>query len=675
MSVPIAIGLGMMGSVVVMGAIASAQAASLTNWQFDPTANELQLTVKEGTTPRYFLMAQPARIVVDLPGTSVGEVNAHGTYAGSVRQIRVSQFQPGVTRIVMELSPDISLAPGQVKLQKVDGSRWTLRPLIVQSPASPKPSSRTEPAPPPTPVASGAPVIANRIEPAPPAALTATLPPTPTTTHNITLPVPSVTMPTVAPLVQPSLPPNAATPDSPNDGVMVDTAGAVAIAVPPPDMTPLPLPVTVAPPSAPMAAGVVPPVSKPVALPRVLSTMPLVPKTSLPAAPMIAAPPAVDLPDLPTTVAAAPDSKSPQVTVPPIGQTTLSSSADTTPLPPAAPVMPFVPPHQGVAIAAPDQLPSTLNTGPDTTPTIQVPPLAPIAPVSPVAPVPMDATSVVVPTTSSAATLLPLKPSAFPVPPQPARQPTPPSLPPMVSVPPTQPSVNVPSLQPQITPPASVAPLPSNPTIPAPVPTLPVEPRVVDFGQPLPAVPVTPMASKPLPGFPGNSNLAYRPLPSNILLPIGTPLDLRYPGQVPLSLPSSTSVQEVLLLQTDIRDGLGNIIAPQDSRVIGRFETGTSGSRFVAQAISLGSQTIPLVAESESFDGSRKVSDNSLVRNTGLGLLAGGLIGGLAGSAGWGVVSGAAAGAAATWLTAPKPATIQPGQIIQVRLTEDLQRP
>ncbi|HEY9894124.1 MAG TPA: hypothetical protein V6D34_01720, partial [Candidatus Sericytochromatia bacterium] len=58
-----------LSTIVGDAVLCSAQAASLTNWSFDPTVNQLEITVKDGTTPRYFLMAQPARIVVDLPDT------------------------------------------------------------------------------------------------------------------------------------------------------------------------------------------------------------------------------------------------------------------------------------------------------------------------------------------------------------------------------------------------------------------------------------------------------------------------------------------------------------------------------------------------------------------------------------------------------------------------------
>ncbi|MCY7322312.1 MAG: hypothetical protein LH660_11070 [Phormidesmis sp. CAN_BIN36] len=76
-----------------------------------------------------------------------------------------------------------------------------------------------------------------------------------------------------------------------------------------------------------------------------------------------------------------------------------------------------------------------------------------------------------------------------------------------------------------------------------------------------------------------------------------------------------------------------------------------------------------IAAQSEVLSGgARKVSDNRLIRNSGIGALAGAILGGLSGG---NVIGGAAAGAAVTYATAPKSATIQPGQILEVRLTED----
>ncbi|MCY7273308.1 MAG: AMIN domain-containing protein, partial [Phormidesmis sp. CAN_BIN44] len=127
---------------VCLGTSAPVWAAPLKAWQYDPTANQLEVTLKDGVKPRYFLMARPARIVLDLPDTEVGDVQRQQTYKGAVRQVRVSQVKPGLTRIVLELSPDVTLMRGQAQLQRVgdaepSSDRWVLRPLITQALTNP----------------------------------------------------------------------------------------------------------------------------------------------------------------------------------------------------------------------------------------------------------------------------------------------------------------------------------------------------------------------------------------------------------------------------------------------------------------------------------------------------------------------------------------------------------
>jgi hypothetical protein len=114
----------------------TARAEELTEWRFNPDTQQLEVVVPENSTPRYFLLAQPARIVLDLPNTDVGSVVSEQTYSGAVRRVRVAQFEPGVTRIVLELTPDTVLAPGQAELTEVETlpggvTRWTLRPLLA----------------------------------------------------------------------------------------------------------------------------------------------------------------------------------------------------------------------------------------------------------------------------------------------------------------------------------------------------------------------------------------------------------------------------------------------------------------------------------------------------------------------------------------------------------------
>jgi hypothetical protein len=142
----IAIGLGMagwIGGVAILPLsplaplVAPAQAATLSSWAFDPATHQLEIVVPQGTTPRFFLVAEPARIVLEIPNAEIGSVPMQQSYAtGAVRQIRVSQFQPGVSRIVIEMSPAAVFAPGQAELTQISsdssGDRWVLRPLLAE---------------------------------------------------------------------------------------------------------------------------------------------------------------------------------------------------------------------------------------------------------------------------------------------------------------------------------------------------------------------------------------------------------------------------------------------------------------------------------------------------------------------------------------------------------------
>jgi len=154
-----------------------------------------------------------------------------------------------------------------------------------------------------------------------------------------------------------------------------------------------------------------------------------------------------------------------------------------------------------------------------------------------------------------------------------------------------------------------------------------------------------------------------------VLLPAGTRLVLQYPGSEPLALKSGVAQQEVLLLQTEVRDRNGAVVIPRGTQVIGRFESDRGGSQFITQAISLRGRNVPFTAKSTSLDGKLEVSEDKVVKHSALGAIAGALVGGVSGGD---ILGGAAAGAAVTYLTAPKPATLQPGQLIQVQVTDDL---
>ncbi|MER3432038.1 MAG: hypothetical protein C4288_01055 [Leptolyngbya sp. ERB_1_1] len=207
-----------------------ATAAPLENWRFDPVTNQLEVTVPAGITPRYSLLAQPTRIVLDLPNTQIGTVKSRGTYSGAVREIRVSQLQPNVARIVLELAPNVVLSNPQAQLQQIKGSeqtrdrltnaRWTLRPVLAASAPSANTQAvfnalrpiQTAPAQTASAPIAQAPTSANDFDlpPAPPTINSAPSVSTPDLPPASSTPLP--TAPAVMPPLQPSVTPTAPLP-------------------------------------------------------------------------------------------------------------------------------------------------------------------------------------------------------------------------------------------------------------------------------------------------------------------------------------------------------------------------------------------------------------------------------------------------------------------------------
>ena len=208
-------------AAIVLLISAPVTAAPLTSWRYDAGANQLEVIVPAGVTPRYSLLTQPTRIVLDLPNTQMGAVDPRGSYSGAVREIRVTQFQPNVARIVLELSPNITLSDPQVQLQQVEDSdqtvgrfaarsvRWTLRPILAARPPSANTQAVFNSLRPiqTAPIAQTATTSDFGLPPAPPSIDTA---PAPTVTAP-PLPVQSTPLPT-APAVLPPLQPTSTAP-------------------------------------------------------------------------------------------------------------------------------------------------------------------------------------------------------------------------------------------------------------------------------------------------------------------------------------------------------------------------------------------------------------------------------------------------------------------------------
>ncbi|MGV0027334.1 N-acetylmuramoyl-L-alanine amidase [Phormidesmis priestleyi] len=105
----------------------AAQAARLQFWRFDLSQNRLEFTTDEGVQPRAQLIANPNRLVIDLPGIVLGRPAVTESYSGAIKSVRVGQFDRGTTRIVVEMASGYTIDPSQVKFRGATSQQWSVQ--------------------------------------------------------------------------------------------------------------------------------------------------------------------------------------------------------------------------------------------------------------------------------------------------------------------------------------------------------------------------------------------------------------------------------------------------------------------------------------------------------------------------------------------------------------------
>jgi N-acetylmuramoyl-L-alanine amidase len=104
----------------------AAEAARLQSWRFDAVENRLYITTEGGVQPKAQLIFNPTRLVIDLPGTSLGRPSVSQPLSGAIESVRIGQFDDETTRIVVQLRDGFTLDPQQVKFRGISPSEWTV---------------------------------------------------------------------------------------------------------------------------------------------------------------------------------------------------------------------------------------------------------------------------------------------------------------------------------------------------------------------------------------------------------------------------------------------------------------------------------------------------------------------------------------------------------------------
>ena len=102
----------------------TAVAATLDYWKFNPEQSRLEIITEKAVRPQVQLIRNPTRLVIDLPGISSGKPLTSKAVSSFVREVRVGQFTPQTTRIVVELNEQYSMRPWEVHVRGLAPHRW-----------------------------------------------------------------------------------------------------------------------------------------------------------------------------------------------------------------------------------------------------------------------------------------------------------------------------------------------------------------------------------------------------------------------------------------------------------------------------------------------------------------------------------------------------------------------
>jgi beta-lactamase class A len=116
--------LASLASLVLMSE--QANAAKLESWYFDQAQNQLHITTDSGIQPKAFLLDNPKRLVIDLPGTTIDTTTMRKSFGKAIKEIRIGQPDERSTRLVIELAPGYNISPQNLSIKGDSRSHWVV---------------------------------------------------------------------------------------------------------------------------------------------------------------------------------------------------------------------------------------------------------------------------------------------------------------------------------------------------------------------------------------------------------------------------------------------------------------------------------------------------------------------------------------------------------------------
>jgi N-acetylmuramoyl-L-alanine amidase len=103
-----------------------ATAAEVVAWRFDPAENRIDFTTTGEVKPSAQMLANPSRLVIDLPNTTLNQPTQSQQLSGGIRSLRVGQFDQATTRMVLEFDPGFAVDPQQVLIKASTSKQWSV---------------------------------------------------------------------------------------------------------------------------------------------------------------------------------------------------------------------------------------------------------------------------------------------------------------------------------------------------------------------------------------------------------------------------------------------------------------------------------------------------------------------------------------------------------------------
>jgi hypothetical protein len=639
----------------------AAAASTLSGWEYDPATYQFTVTLPNGVAPRFFTTAEPARIILEIPQTQLGQVDTGGSYDGPIRSVRLSQSDGGGLRVVLELAPGEALAPNQAQLTSMtagDQTRWVLTPLIAETGTVATEAAGTNPAnirtlpdgsAVPTEADGGASAVNTAGEDTESLVIVPSLPL-------------STPLETASPLNSPPTTEATPGPDS-NPAPEVRQDMVVELPVIPAAEAGLAFPEAGQGRLSTTATNLMLP-SDVEGLENLPETLPIDPfSIGLSSTEQVTVPGLDELDAVVGPVATAPQNDdTPAIAANHRAEPVAIEASGAEPSIPAPEAT--LSPDAAVVSATPGPASADINIEPVLEPITQAPPATAGEPaVNGTNAGTIDQAGVPIPETTMA---------DRPTDPLPPPQANSVVIPVEASPPATEIEANpagevlaVPEL-PATDSTATVVP----PNTPTSTELMVAASEPINFGQPLPQT--NSAAINAVPAAPTSAPQNHQ-VPPDILIAAGTVLQLRYPGNEPLILEPGTDLKEVLILESEIRDPITQgVLAPRGSQLIGQFEPNGTNQQWVSEMLIVpAGQRVPLSSTSEYLVGTPQVNGGRMAVGVGAGALALAL---LTSFSGIGLLGGAIVGATTMVGTSPQQVVIEPNQIIAVQVTENVPR-